>query len=77
MGKIVFWLVVAFVVLFALRLINAGKSRRRAEDARRDGTPPDVPTVRCLRCGVFLPRADAKPARGGYTCGDPACKSRR
>jgi hypothetical protein len=77
MGKIVLWIAVAFVVLFALRLINAGKARRRADAARRDGTPPDVPTVRCLRCGVFLPRTDATPAPGGYTCGDPACRSRR
>jgi len=77
MGKIVFWIAIAFVVLFALRLINAGKARRRADAARRAGTPPDVPTVRCLRCGVFLPRTDATPAAGGYTCGDKSCKSRR
>ncbi len=47
MGKIVLWIVVVFVVLFALRLINAGKARRRADAARRGGTPPDVPMVRC------------------------------
>ena len=77
MGKILFWIAVAFVVLFALRMINVGKARRRDAAARRAAAPPDVPMVRCRRCGVFLPRADAKPAPGGYTCSDPACKSRR
>jgi hypothetical protein len=29
--------------------------------------------VRCARCGVFLPRAEAKEASGGYVCATGAC----
>ena len=77
MGKIVFWIVVVFAVMFVLRLVNVAKARRRADLARRGGTPPAEPMVRCVRCGVYLPRADATPAPGGFTCGDAECAKRR
>lgn len=66
MGKVVFWLVVVFVALFALRIANAAKNRSRGGGA--PPAPGGVPTVRCDRCGVFLPRADAVPAGDGFRC---------
>jgi len=77
MAKIVLWIVVVFAALFGLRLFNAAKAKHRADLARRSGTPPAEPMVRCVRCGVFLPQADAKPATGGYRCGDAGCAQRR
>ena len=77
MGKIVFWIVVVFAVLLVLRLLNAAKAKRRADAARRGGASPAEPMVRCVRCGVFLPRADALPAPGGFSCGDASCAQRR
>ena len=80
MGKVVFWIVVVFAVLLGLRLLTAAKARRRADDAERDATargPAAAPMVRCVRCGVFLPAADALPGPAGPTCGDPGCASRR
>ena len=77
MGKIVFWIVVVFALLFGLRLVNAAKAKRRADLARRSGTPPVESMVRCARCGVFLPQADATPVPGGFRCGDPVCGKRR
>ena len=72
MGKIVFWIVVVFVVLFALRLWNSAQARRRgAGKAPGDAAPEAM--VKCVACGVFLPRADALPAPGGYRCTDPKC----
>jgi uncharacterized protein len=76
MGKIILWIVVVFAVLFALRLVNAAKAKHRADLARRGGTTQAEPMVRCARCGVFLPRADALPAPGGFTCGDARCARR-
>jgi hypothetical protein len=74
MGKILFWVVVVFVVLFALRLVNIGKSRARNAST---GKPPEVPPaaamVRCVECGVFLPRADARPVPAGFHCGTVNC----
>jgi hypothetical protein len=78
MGKVIFWIVVVFVALFGLRLVNAAKAKRRAGPAARGPArvPVAEPMVRCLRCGVFLPRADATPVSGGYTCGDARCVPR-
>ncbi len=80
MGKVIFWIVVVFVVLLGLRLLNASKGKRRArepgEGAKRTDTPAET-MVRCSTCGVFLPRTDARPIAGGFVCGDPGCAARR
>jgi hypothetical protein len=76
MGKVIFWIVVVFGVLFALRLLNAAKAKRRADVARKASDAKAQPMVRCVRCGVFLPSADALPAPGGHSCADPRCAQR-
>ena len=82
MGKIIFWIVVFFVVLLALRLVNiagskARRTRERGEAQDDKGKLPAEPTVRCVDCGTYLPKSEAKPAPNGYRCGDPACPRRR
>jgi uncharacterized protein len=79
MTKILVWIVVVFAVLFGLRLLNAAKARRRDDrgDRNAGGTKPAETMVRCARCGVYLPRADAKPGPAGLTCGDPGCAQHR
>jgi uncharacterized protein len=79
-GKVLFWIVVIFAVLFALRLYNASKAKRRRdatrESARSKTAATGDPMVRCARCGVFLPKADATAVSAGYVCTDPACLRR-
>jgi uncharacterized protein len=78
MAKVVAWLVLIFVVLLALRMINARKARSRTSGSA-SATPAEIPAqpmVRCARCGVFLPRSDASPVAGGYTCADSECAKR-
>lgn len=79
MSKVVFWIVLIFAVLFVLRLINVAKAKRR-RDAARQNDPNIKPIadamVRCVRCGVFLPQADAKVAPGGFMCNDASCTPR-
>jgi uncharacterized protein len=77
-GKVLFWIVVIFAVLFVLRLYNAHKAKQRAErDAGRKKAVLDgAPMVRCARCGVFLPKAEATAVGTGYVCADPACARR-
>jgi hypothetical protein len=74
MGKIIFWIVVVFAVLFALRMWNVAKARSRAPKK-----PPDKAIsesmVQCRQCGVFLPQPDARMTPDGYRCADPACAS--
>ena len=78
MSRVIFWTVVIFAVLFAIRLYNARKSRaRRTEDAVRASVDAGAPMVRCARCGTFLPRGEAvtlPEAEGpGFACADRQC----
>jgi hypothetical protein len=83
MGKIIFWLVVFFAVLLVLRLINVSKARSRdtaGRDAARGagtGKPGATAMVRCVRCGVFLPRAEARALPDGFHCGNADCAQHR
>lgn len=73
MSKIVAWLILIFVVLFALRIIGARNARKRRAQTPPNDTP-GAPMVRCVRCGVFLPRAEAATVSGGgYACADGHC----
>ena len=76
MGKLIFWLVVVFVILFALRLVNASKQRARNR-ARAPGRVPEVGAMaRCVDCGVYLPLADVTAGPRGPLCGDAKCLER-
>ena len=77
MGKVIFWFVVVFAVLFALRLWNAAKAKRRAESQRQSAATGTEAMVRCQSCGVFLPRTEAIAAGEGYVCGDSRCRQHR
>jgi len=72
MTKIVIWIVVIFILLFALRMWNVAKARAR--DARTKS--PAIAAermVKCTECGVFLPVADAQQSGEGFRCADRAC----
>ena len=75
MVKIVFWLVVVFLVLFAVRVYNAAKAHKRSA-RRSEGPPPPQLMVRCVQCGVYLPEPEARATATGYRCRDPACATR-
>ena len=78
MGKVILWIVVVFAVLVVLRLVNTAKARRKAQGGGTAGKPATAePMVRCVRCGVYLPRVDAKPSPQGPVCGDPKCLESR
>ena len=76
MGKIIFWLIVFFVVLLALRLVNVANSRSRGGAPRSDRKAHDAAMTRCVNCGVYLPTADAIQGPRGPVCGDPQCLPR-
>ena len=89
-GKIIFWIVVFFLVLLALRLLSVHKTRadakeRRDEDAAkrnaapagRDDTPAPDSMIKCTRCGVFAPKTTSLMASTGWVCNDGACGNRR
>lgn len=74
MGKVIFWIVIVFAVLFVLRLVNAQKAKQRNGATAKPAATETM--VRCVRCGVFVPRADAHESPAGLTCGDPVCLGR-
>ena len=76
MGKIIFWLIVFFVVLLALRLVNVASSRARGGAPRGGRKAKDAAMTRCVNCGVYLPSADAIQGPRGPVCGDPPCLPR-
>jgi len=76
MGKLVFWIVVFFAVLFVLRLANVAAARKRDKPP---GSAPRVPEtmVKCVECGVYLPREEAETGMRGYRCKDGQCERRK
>ena len=71
MTKVLFWIVVLFVVLFAIRLVGAAQAKKRRE--RENAAGVAGPMVRCGKCGVFLPRTDAVRIGDSFRCNDKAC----
>jgi hypothetical protein len=78
LSKLIFWIVVVFAVLFAVRLLNAAKARRRAEPTPPGAHDKEVAAsmVQCAECGVYLTKADARLLPQGFGCGDPRCAHR-
>jgi len=78
MGKIIFWLVVIFAILFVLRLVNVAKLKRQQGPAQRPdaGRLPET-MVRCHDCGVYLPREEAQSTLQGFRCRDGQCETRK
>lgn len=80
MMKVLVWIVVVLAVLMVLRLANIANARRRNQGTRASGTaapPAAAPMVRCARCGVFLPQAEARRTLEGFVCADEGCASHR
>ncbi len=75
MGKVIFWILVVVAILFALRMWNARQARARDSAPKQDPGARET-MVRCVGCGVFLPKPDARALPDGYHCADPKCAQR-
>lgn len=76
MSKIIFWVVVILIGLLVLRLYNLRQVRKKNSQREPRGARLSESMVRCSRCGVYLPKSEAKPAAEGYVCG-AGCEPRR
>ena len=63
-GKIILFLVIAFVVYALIK--GAGRTAKRRENGARQ--PESM--VACAQCGVNLPRSEALEAAGRYFCSE-------
>lgn len=69
-------LLLALIGIAAWMLYKAF-TKPRAGPTRAEGASPDVPRasedmVACSRCGVNLPRSEARLVNGAYECADSA-----
>ena len=73
MGRIIFLLIIAFLVWLVFRGFFRAQTRRKAEvPAPRSEKGEDM--VACARCGVNLPRSEATPEGNAFHCRDnPRC----
>ncbi|MDR2709922.1 MAG: hypothetical protein LBB65_01045 [Burkholderiales bacterium] len=77
MGKLLFWVLVFIIAMIVWRLWNIRQWRARRRDeapSAAQKTGREEPMVRCVRCGVFLPREEARMTHDGYRCNDEACR---
>ncbi|MEQ1594889.1 MAG: PP0621 family protein [Casimicrobium sp.] len=85
MGKIIFWIVVFFLVLLGLRLVSVHQTRRDARERRdaeaeknkRDTTPANESMVRCTLCQAYIPKSSALMSPTGARCSDANCGHKR
>lgn len=70
MGKIIFWVVAVIVVMAILRLWNLAKTRAEKSDTVKAKKDNPEAMVQCVRCGVFVPRSEAKKLSDGFHCAD-------
>ena len=75
MARILLLLFIAFLVYLAFRGFFRAQTRRKAEPpvAR---SPKGEDMVTCARCGVNLPRSEAREEAGSLVCqNNPHCRS--
>jgi uncharacterized protein len=72
LGRIVFLLIIVFLVYLVFRGFFRVQTRRKAEVVARSEKGEDM--VACARCGVNLPRSEAQPEGNVFVCRDnPRC----
>jgi hypothetical protein len=72
LGRIVFLLIIAFLVWLVFRGFFRAQTRRKAEVQAASHKTEDM--VACSRCGVNLPRSEAEPEGNVFVCRDnPRC----
>jgi uncharacterized protein len=73
LARIVLLLVIGFVIYLALRGFLRAQAR---DDAKPDRAVKDEDMVACARCGVHLPRSEARLEAGIFYCQDnPRCRA--
>jgi len=72
LGRILFLLIIAFLIYLLFKGFLRAQTRRGEEDRKNEQKVEDM--VACARCGVNLPRSEAKPEGALFYCRDnPRC----
>lgn len=73
MSRLLFFVAIGFAIWLALRTMRRGQVRdAEGKTASRSDQGEDM--VTCARCGVNMPRSEAREQSGAYYCRDnPRC----
>ena len=72
MGKILFLLLIALLIWWLLKGFFKAQTRQGEAPPARSATGEDM--VACARCGVNMPRSEAREERGSFYCvNNPHC----
>jgi uncharacterized protein len=72
LGRIIFLLIIVFLIWLVFRGFFRAQTRRKAEAQANPIKAEDM--VACARCGVNLPRSEAQPQGSAFICRDnPRC----
>jgi uncharacterized protein len=74
LGKVLVLLIIVFILYLLLRGFMRAQVKRR-DEAAPARTPVGEDMVTCARCGVNLPRSEARDEAGALVCNDnPRCR---
>ena len=78
MGRILFFVIIALLVYLVLRGLFRSAAKRDRADAKDDApaatTAKGEDMIQCARCGVNLPRSEARDEQGLLVCqNNPHC----
>jgi uncharacterized protein len=68
MGKLLTFIALAFVAVWLLKRALARLGGEAEKPAKRSEVQGDL--VRCARCGLHLPRAEARESAGALYCSE-------
>jgi uncharacterized protein len=71
MSRLLFWLALAILIVFAIRSKLRGAAPPKQPGPQRRPAPPEVtsePMARCDHCGVYFPASEAVRADGRDYC---------
>jgi uncharacterized protein len=76
MSRILFFLLVFLAIYLALKGMARKESLRDAGARRRADLAKGEDMVTCTRCGVHVPRSEAREEAGRLVCADnPRCRA--
>ena len=76
MGRVLILLIIAVLIWLIFRGFFRAQTKKKSDLAAKPVAAEDM--VACVRCGVNLPRSEAREEGGAYICRDnPRCLEAR
>ena len=70
MGRLLFFALLAVVAFWVIRSYTRALKKRQEEAHRERSSLEGEDMVRCLHCGVHLPRSESIASEGKFFCSD-------